>query len=187
VAEELGAGDEDPVVGLGVGVDVAPHNVFSVATRDLADASWPSRPFWAARTAACCLAIAASALAVEPEPPLPLLPPELPELPELPEPLVLLLLPPLLVVVEVWLALSEARRTASVATVYWALLTWEASEVVLSRARTCPVVTCEPRLTETEATCPETGKLTLAWLTGSIVPVEVRVWVTLARVTLAVR
>jgi hypothetical protein len=37
------------------------------------------------------------------------------------------------------------------------------------------------------ATCPETGKLTLAWLTGSIVPVASRVWVTFARVTVAVR
>jgi hypothetical protein len=71
--------------------------------------------------------------------------------------------------------------------VYWSALTWEASEVVLSRARTCPALTCEPRATETEATCPETGKLTLAWLTGSIVPVASRVWVTSARVTVAVR
>ena len=34
---------------------------------------------------------------------------------------------------------------------------------------------------QTEDTCPETGKLTLASLTGSIVPVESRVWVTSAR------
>jgi hypothetical protein len=90
-------------------------------------------------------------------------------------------------VVVVWLASSVARRTVSVATVYSAALTSEASAVVLSRARTCPAVTCEPRPTETEATCPETGKLTLAWLTGSIVPVANRVWVTFARATVAVR
>jgi hypothetical protein len=88
---------------------------------------------------------------------------------------------------EVWLAWSVARRTVAVATLYWAALTWEASAVVLSRARTCPVAMCEPRLTATEATCPETGKLTLAWLTGSIVAVDSSVWVTFARVTVAVR
>jgi hypothetical protein len=75
----------------------------------------------------------------------------------------------------------------AVATAAWSELTWEASAVVLRRARASPAVTCEPRPTETEATCPETGKLTLAWLTGSIVPVESRVWVTFARVTVAVR
>jgi hypothetical protein len=58
---------------------------------------------------------------------------------------------------------------------------------VLRRARTCPALTCEPRPTETEATWPETGKLTLAWLTGSIVPVDNSDWVTSARVTVAVR
>ena len=80
--------------------------------------------------------------------------------------------------VVVSLASSAARRTVAVATADSAELTSEASAVVLSRARTCPAVTCEPRPTETEDTCPETGKLTLAWLTGSIVPVESRVWVT---------
>ncbi len=87
----------------------------------------------------------------------------------------------------VWLAWSDARRTLAAAIVDWAALTWEASAVVLSRARTCPALTCEPRPTETEATCPETGKLTLAWLTGSIVPVDSRLWVTFALVTVAVR
>jgi hypothetical protein len=90
-------------------------------------------------------------------------------------------------VVVVSLASSAARRTVAVATAAWSELTWEASAVVLRRARTCPPVTCEPRPTETEATCPETGKLTFAWLTGSIVPVDNRVWVTFARVTVAVR
>jgi hypothetical protein len=74
-----------------------------------------------------------------------------------------------------------------VATAAWSELTWEASAVVLRRARTCPAVTCEPRPTETEDTCPETGKVTLAWLTGSIVPVDKSDWVTFARVTVTVR
>jgi hypothetical protein len=90
-------------------------------------------------------------------------------------------------VVVVWVASSVARRTVASATVDWAALTWEASSVVLSLARTCPAVTCEPSATETDATCPETGKLTLAWLTGSIVPVASRVWMTFARATVAVR
>jgi hypothetical protein len=75
----------------------------------------------------------------------------------------------------------------AVATAAWSELTWEARAVVLRRATTCPAVTCEPRPTETEATCPETGKLTLASLTGSIVPVDNRLWVTSARATVAVR
>ena len=75
----------------------------------------------------------------------------------------------------------------AVATADSAALTSEVSAEVLSRARTCPAVTWEPSPTETEDTCPETGKLTLASLTGSIVPVESRVWVTSARVTVAVR
>jgi hypothetical protein len=90
-------------------------------------------------------------------------------------------------VVVVSLASSAARRTVAVATAAWSELTWEASAVVLRRARICPAVTCEPRPTETEATSPETGKLTLAWLTGSIVAVDSRVWVTFAWVTVAVR
>ena len=73
------------------------------------------------------------------------------------------------------------------AIVDWAALTWDVSAVVLSRASTCPAATCEPRPTETEATCPETGKLTLAWLTGSIVPVDSRVSVMFPRTTVAVR
>lgn len=84
-------------------------------------------------------------------------------------------MPLVAVTAEVWLAWSAARRTFAVAIVDWAALTWEASEVVLSLARTCPALTCEPRPTETEATCPETGKLTLASLTDSIVPVDCRV------------
>jgi hypothetical protein len=95
---------------------------------------------------------------------------------------------PLVALVNViWLASSAARRTVAVATVYWAALSWEASAVVLSRARTCPTLTCEPRPTLTEATWPDTGKLTFAWLTGWIVPVDSRVWVTSALVTVAVR
>jgi hypothetical protein len=90
-------------------------------------------------------------------------------------------------VVVVSLASSLARRTVAVATAAWSELSWEASAVVLRRAMTCPAVTCEPRPTATEATCPETGKLTLAWVTGSIVPVDNRVSVTSARATVAVR
>jgi hypothetical protein len=182
-------GDGDPVVvGLGVGVGVVPHSVVTAVMRGLAAASLVSRSFWAARTAAWSLVMVLFELPLPP--PLPLLP--LPLLPLLlpPVPLPLVPLVVLLLVVladEVWLAWSVARRTVAVATEYWSALTWEASDVVLSRAMTCPALTCEPRLTETEATCPETGKLTLAWLTGSIVPVSSRVWVTFARVTVAVR
>ena len=89
--------------------------------------------------------------------------------------------------VVVSLASSAASRSLAVATADSAELTSVASAEVLSRARTCPAVTCEPRPTETEDTCPETGKLTLASLTGSIVPVEIRDWVTSPRVTVAVR
>jgi hypothetical protein len=121
-----------------------------------------------------------------PVPPEPLLPVPL----VAPGPLVKLVVVMLVVVAvaaAVWLASSAASRTVAVATSDSAALIWEASAVVLSRARTCPAVTREPRPTETEATCPDTGKLTLAWLTGSIVPVDSRVWMTFARTTVAVR
>jgi hypothetical protein len=130
-------------------------------------------------------------VALEPEPELE---PLVPLVPLVPLELLLdeLLLDELLVLldvveVELWLASSVASWRAAEATVALAEFTLATSELVLSRARTCPTLTCAPSATEIEATCPETGKLTLAWFTGWIVPVLTMACETFVRTTAAVR
>lgn len=63
------------------------------------------------------------------------------------------------------------------ANVAWACASEAASAVGSTVARVWPTVTVWPAVTSTAFTRPDTAKLRLAWLAGSIVPVDETVWV----------
>jgi hypothetical protein len=89
-------------------------------------------------------------------------------------------------VVAVWPDSASSSVSLAEARLASAVVTWDCSEVVSSRASASPAVTRSPPATSTEATDPETGKLTSALRAGCTVPTSDSVCVTSPRVTVAV-
>ena len=84
-------------------------------------------------------------------------------------------------------AVSAASVCCALATSACAAWSCWFSEVMSSCASVCPAATCWPSWARTEATFPDSAKLTVARFTEETVPTEVTVWVTDPRVTLASR
>ena len=84
-------------------------------------------------------------------------------------------------------AVSAASVCCALATSASAAWVCWFSAVMSSCARVCPAATCWPSCAATDATLPDSAKLTVARSTDETVPTEVTVWVTDPRVTLASR
>ena len=84
-------------------------------------------------------------------------------------------------------AVSAASVCCALATSACAAWSCWFSVVMSSCASICPAATCWPSWATTDATFPDSAKLTVARFTEETVPTEVTVWVTDPRVTLASR
>ncbi len=91
------------------------------------------------------------------------------------------------VVVAVSLASASESVAVADASVAWADTTAALRSATSRDANVCPSVTVWPTDTSTVLTVPDTLKLRFAWLTGVIVPTEVRVATTVPVPTAEVR